>query len=76
MTTANTTNKVRLDIRTHWIWEWEDNKHFFWFKGFDPKSCRCFYKSLQQCDEINKQAMKRAYNNKILQIEQCHGLLY
>ena len=38
---------------------------------FDPNACRYRNKSLQQCHFMNEQEKKRAYNEKILQIE--HG---
>ena len=41
------------------------------FRVFDPNACRYRNKSLQQCHVMNEQEKKRAYYERILQIE--HG---
>ena len=68
--TANTTNEARLDIRARGVWE-RGQEALLDLRVFDPKACRYLNKSLQQCHVMNEQEKKRAYNERVLQIE--HG---
>ena len=50
----------------------EQGQHTFLdLSVFDPNACRYRNKSLQQCHVINEQEKKRAYNERILQVD--HG---
>ena len=68
--TANRTNEARLDIRARGVWE-RGQQAFLDLTIFDPNACLYYNKSLQQCHVMNKQEKKRAYNERVLQIE--HG---
>ena len=68
--TANTTNEARLDIRACEVWE-RGQKAFLDLRVFDSNACRYLNKSSQQCHVMNEQEKKRAYNERVLQIE--HG---
>ena len=68
---SNNSNKVRANIRTQCFWE-RGQQAFFDLRVFDPNTCRCHNKSLQQCHVMNKQEKKRVCNEKILQID--HGI--
>ena len=68
--TANTTNEVRLDIKAHGIWE-RAQQVFLDLRAFDPDACRYLNKSLQKCHVMNDQEKKRAYNERVFQME--HG---
>ena len=68
--TANTTNEARLDIKAHGIWE-RAQQVFLDLRAFDPNACRYLNKSLQQCHVMNDQEKKRAYNERVFQME--HG---
>ena len=65
--TANTTNKARLDIRARGVWE-RGQQAFLYLRVFDPNICR-YLNKLQQCHVMNEQEQKRAYNERVLQIE-------
>ena len=47
----------------------EGNSHFRLFRAFAANACRYRNKSLLQCHAMNEQEKKRAYNERILQIE-------
>ena len=67
---SNNPNKASVDIRTRDFWErWQQAIFDLWV--FDPNACRYRNKSLQQCYVMNEQKKKRAYNERILQID--HG---
>ena len=68
--TANTTNEARIGIRARRVWE-RGQQAFLDLKVFDPNAYRYLNKSLQQCHVMNEQEKKRAYNERVLQIE--HG---
>ena len=68
--TANTTNEARLDIRARGVWE-RGQQAFLHLRVFDPNTCRYLKKLLQLCHIKSKQEKKRAYNERVLQIE--HG---
>ena len=66
--TANAINEARFDIRARGVWE---RKQHLDLRVFDPNNCRFFNKLLQQCPVMNKKEKKRAYNERVFQIE--HG---
>ena len=68
--TSNNSNEARVDIRTRGFWE-RGQQAFFDLRVFDPNACRYRNKSLQQCHITNEQEKKRAYNERIMQID--HG---
>ena len=68
--TANTTNEVTLDIRAGGVWE-RGQQAFLDLRVFDPNACRYLNKSLQQCHVMNEQEKKRAYSDRVSQIEHC-----
>ena len=68
--TTNTTNEARLGIRARGVWE-QEQQAFLDLRVFDPNACRYLNKSLQQCHVMNEQENKKAYNERVLQIE--HG---
>ena len=68
--TSNSSNEARIDIRTRGLWE-RGQQAFFDLRVFDPHACRYRNNSLQQCHVMNEQEKKRAYNERILQID--HG---
>ena len=71
--TSNNSNETRVDIGTRAIWE-RGQQTFFDLRVFAPNVCCYRNKSLQQCHVMNEQEKKRAYNIKILQIDQIdHG---
>ena len=65
--TANTTNEARLDIRAHVVWE-RGQQAFLDLRVFNSNACRYLNKS---CHVMNEEEKKRAYNERVLQIE--HG---
>ena len=67
---ANRSNEVRLDVRARGFWE-RGQQAFFDLRVFDPNTCRYLNKSLQHCHVINENEKKRAYNERVLQID--HG---
>ena len=69
--TSNNSNEARVDIRTRGLWE-RGQQAFFYLRVFDPNACRYCNKP-QQCHVMNEQEKKRAYNERILQID--HGTL-
>ena len=60
----------RLDVRAHDFWE-RGQQVFFDLRVFDPNACRYLNKLLQRCHVINENEEKRAYNERVLQID--HG---
>ena len=68
--TSNNSNEARVDIGTRGFWE-RGQQAFFDLRVFDPNACRYRNKSLQQCHVTNEQEKKRAYNQRIIQID--HG---
>ena len=68
--TENTTNEARLEIRTRGVWE-KEQQIFLDLRTFDAHARRYLNKSLQQCHVMIEQEKKRAYNDRVLQIE--HG---
>ena len=66
--TSKNSKEVRVDIRTRGFWEQEEQA-FFDLRVFDPNVCRYHNESLQQCHVMNEQEKKRAYNERILQID-------
>ena len=68
---ANQTNEARFDIRARGVWE-RGQQAFSYLRVFNPNPRRYFHKSLQQLHVMTEQEKKRAYNEKILQIE--HGM--
>ena len=68
--TANTTNEARFDIRARGVWQ-KGQQAFLDFRVFDPNACYYFNKLLQQCHVMTEQERKRAYKERVLQIE--HG---
>ena len=63
--TSKNSNEARIDIRTWGFWK-RGQQAFFDLRVFDP----CF-KFPQQCHVMNEQEKKRAYNERILQINHC-----
>ena len=63
--TANTTNDARFDIRAL------EDLTFLDLRVFDSNASRYLNKSVRQCHVMNEQEKKRAYNERVLQIE--HG---
>ena len=68
--TANTTNEARRNIRARGVWE-RGQQGFLYLRVSDPNACCYLNKSLKQCRVMNDQEKKRAYNERVLQIE--HG---
>ena len=68
--TSNNSNEARVDIRTRDFLE-QGQHTFLDLRVFDPNACRYRNKSLQQCHVINEQEKKRAYKERILQVD--HG---
>ena len=68
--TANTTNEARIGVRARGVWE-RGQQAFLDLKVFDSNAYRYLNKSLQQCHVMNEQEKKRAYSERVLQIE--HG---
>ena len=68
--TANTTNEARIGVRARRVWE-RGQQAFLDLKVFDSNAYRYLNKSLQQCHVMNEQEKKRAYSERVLQIE--HG---
>ena len=60
----------RLDVRAHDFWE-RGQQVFFDLRVFDPNTCRYLNKLLQRFHVINENEEKRAYNERVLQID--HG---
>ena len=54
------------------VWE-RRQQTFLDLRIFDSDACRSLDKLLQQCHVINEQEKKRAYNERVLQIE--HGTI-
>ena len=67
---SNNSNKARIDIRARGFWA-RRQQAFYDLWVFDPNASRYCSKSLQQCYVVNEQEKKRAYNERILQID--HG---
>ena len=67
--TSNNSNEARADIKIRGFWKLEQ-QGFFVLSVFDPNTRR-YNKSLQQCYVMNEQEKKRAFNERILQID--HG---
>ena len=59
-----------VDIRTEGFWE-RGQQAFYDLRAFDPDIWRYLNRSLQQYHVMNEQERKRAYNERILQID--HG---
>ena len=59
-----------IEIRTWGFWE-RGQQAFFDIRVSDPNACCYRNKSLQQCHVIIEQEKKRAYNERILQVD--HG---
>ena len=68
--TANRSNEARLDVRARGFWE-RGQQAFFDLRVFDPNACRYLNKSLQHFHAINENEKKRAYNERVLQVD--HG---
>ena len=66
--TSDNLNEARVDIRTRGFKE-QGQQAFFDLRVFDPNAIRYQSKSLQQCHVMNEQEKKRAYNERILQID-------
>ena len=60
----------RLDVRAHDFWE-RGQQVLFDLRVFDPNACRYLNKLLQRFHVINENEEKRAYNERVLQID--HG---
>ena len=67
---SNNSNKARIDIRARGFWG-RRQQAFYDLWIFNPNASRYCSKSLQQCYVVNEQEKKRAYNERILQID--HG---
>ena len=61
--TSNNSNEVRVDIRTWGFWKQRLQAFFV------PSDCRYHDKSLQQWHVMNKQKKKRAYNERLIQVD-------
>ena len=68
--TSNNSNKARKDIRTQGFWE-RGQQALLVLRVFDGNACRYCNKTLQQYHVMNEQKKKRAYKERILQID--HG---
>ena len=66
--TANRSNEARLDVRARGFWE-RGQQAFFDLRVFYPNACRSLNKSLQHCHTINENEKKRAYNERVLQVD-------
>ena len=66
--TANRSNEARLDVRARGFWE-RGQQAFFDLRVFDPNACRYLNKSLQQCHVMNENEKKRAYSERVLQVD-------
>ena len=65
---SNNSNETKADIRIRGFWE-QGQQVSFDLMAFDPDACRYCNKSLQQCHVMNEQEKKRAYSERILQID-------
>ena len=65
--TSNNSNEARVDIKIRGFWKL-GQQAFFVLSVFDPNTRR-YHKSLQQCYVMNEQEKKRAFNERILQID-------
>ena len=66
--TANRSNEARLDVRARGFWE-RGQQAFFDLRVFDSNACRYLNISLQHCHVINENEQKRAYNERVLQVD-------
>ena len=66
--TSNNSNVARVDIRTRGFGK-QRQQTFFDLRVFDANACHYCNNSLQQCHIMNEQENKRAYNERILQID-------
>ena len=66
--TANRSNEERLDVRACGFWE-RGQQAFFDLRVFDPNACQYLNKLQQHCHAINENEKKRAYNERVLQVE-------
>ena len=66
--TSNSSNEARIDIITRGFWKCEQPA-FFDLRVFELNAPRYSNKSMQQCHVMNEQEKKRAYSERILQID-------
>ena len=69
-TTAITRDEARLDVHARDFWQ-TGQSVFFDIKVFNPLAKRHVGQDLKKCFESNKREKKRAYNERVLEIE--HG---
>ena len=68
--TANRSNEARLVVRARSFWE-RGQQAFLDFRVFNPNAYRYLNKSQQHCHVMNENEKKRAYNERVLQLD--HG---
>ena len=68
--TSNNSSEARVDIRVQGFWK-RGQQAFLNLRVFDPNVCRYRNKPMPECHVMNEQEKKRAYNERILQID--HG---
>ena len=66
--TSNSSNEARIDIITRGFWKCRQPA-FFDLRVFELNAPRYSNKSMQQCHVMNEQEKKRAYRERILQID-------
>ena len=67
---ANKSDEARLDIHARGFWQTSQSA-FFDVRVFNPLAKRHASQDLKKCFEINEREKKRAYNERILEVE--HG---
>ena len=65
--TANTSNEVRVDIKSRGFWV-RGQQTFFDVRVFDPNANRYLNKALPQCYIQYEKEKKRQYNDRVLEI--------
>ena len=66
--TANISADAKLDISARGVWT-RNQRAFFDVRVFNPFAPTYSNKTLQQCYQMNEQEKKRAYNQRVLEVE-------
>ena len=66
--TANTSSEARLDVSARGFWT-NGQKAFFYIRVFDPLARKYKGQTLSQCYRTNEKEKKRAYNQRVLEVE-------
>ena len=68
--TSKNSSEARVDIRAQGFWK-RGQQAFLNLRVFDPNDCHYRNKPMPECHVMHEQEKKRAYNERILQID--HG---